>query len=1531
MPRIDKLPRYFDSLDQLATGDILIFQNSSEQSQNTEHTGIIIEQNKTKFLAELKNKKLTLTPLMALTSTYHLFRPRKKYQEALSEKLCKVITEHQEKPKNYKNTITFVSQIYHEASQALTNCDENTEKKDYVSYFMNSDFFTITHDLQNYLYNNVNFQYLLSPGKKNIFQDLHDLIQQEQTRLEKENNSISKYKANLIESALDEMQGKTNFQQNEVEKCINLLKRTLPHLRINTGFGIKTPTSYLKVLDFAKKHSLDSRYFDDDLVSYLDDDLSLQPKSYSYREIKNLAAGKYGYNPILSKLYKKYRKQGYSDEEARFECEPSVTAWLKLHSKASWALGLSTFGLGFLFGSLPHAIQRTQETKTKNETQYEILKKTIELENQQEIIIDNEKLENDFQYVIRTIRKKYTEVTTLSLNPGSTVINDTIAHTLTDALCNNPHIETLFLEHHSTKDAGVKAITDALKVNKTIRSLSLNSNSISDEDAEAIAQAIKVNETITTLQLIDNSISDAGIQEIAEALKENRTIKTVHFDNNSISDAGMQTFTEALKMNQSITTLHLEHSSRSDMDIQAIAETLKVNHSIKTLRLSYTSLGNAGMQAIAEILRNNDSITTLYLELKSISDTDAKTIAEALSINKTLKTLDLSKNSIGETALVHLAVELETNRTLTNLNLKPPYSYTPSYRDALEKVKKLLERNLSYESLSKRILLTLNALEEIFEKGNIDRSIYIIDNLVTLFNDLNKLPDFMADKFINETNKFIHESFAWFFRLDISSNQFTLLEDHLLPIFEGISELQIGYSAAQFELTSLYLSQLSGLEEPFMEKIEFTDPGFKEYARTLIAYLVHAENYNKSCSSPLLVYPMYELLIKIINSGKIEKNMKYDISHSLMRTHSESMALLEKPSELLIRKRYEALIYKIRELSDTLEIDNIIEYVISTTRHVKLLTSQEEHPETTTSQENHTSSIEENNPEVILDLREKNIDDAKAIALSETLKTNHTAMAVLLEKNKIGPQGAKALAGALKVNQSVKVLDLDHNSIGDAGAEALAEVLMTNDSITTLYLKHNLIHNGGVQALAEALKVNKTLQELNLGNNYVMDTKTSSLFAEALKQNNTLQKLNLNKSGLHELGAHILTEALSTNHTLTELSLRRNGLGDIGGLIIAKVLQVNSTLKKLDLSDNIISDVSAISIARTLITNHTLQELNLANNFLNTATATSIADALKTNQTLQKLDLENTRINLGDVIIIADALKINHTLQELNLANNKIGSFSIRAIAETLKTNYTLQKLNLESTQLTDKTLLSPIEDLLKRNIEYKKSYDDLNYTILRLNQLFEKQNLSAETTIEILEQLSHLLRLGDQLPANYPGMIESKGKCDEIIENYHERLHLPHLVNRSATQTSFTQFELQITEPHLINFYIGQLTQAEGKLTENTHITDQASQTYLRTLIKYLVHSENYSSDKLTNDRIYNTLAEILLSGKIKQNVPTASPQSEEGRRYKEIIIGMVNEIRGNDPVIINHLIDDKIRILMNLFEEIHHNQASSSSPRPS
>src|SRR3990167_537217 len=483
-----------------------------------------------------------------------------------------------------------------------------------------------------------------------------------------------------------------------------------------------------------------------------------------------------------------------------------------------------------------------------------------------------------------------------------------------------------------------------------------------------------------------------------------------------------------------------------------------------------------GMQAFTEAIKVNKTITTLQLMNNLISDAGMQAIAETLSINQTLKTLEFSGNNIGEKALIHLSTALERNYTLTQLTPLPTNSYhTRSYQDAVKKLKTLLERNLSYERLLSKINEALSSLEKTFKKENIDRPEYIIDTLVTLFNDLNKLPDFVADKFINKTNKIIHDSFAWFFRIANTSNNFTLLEEPL-AIFEGISKCHIAYSAAQFELASFYLSQFSGLGESLTEEISFPHPEFKEYVRTLIAYLVHAENYNTSCSSSLPVYPMYELLIKIINSGKIEKNMKYDISHSLMRTHSGSMALLEKPSELLMRRRYEDLIHKIRELSDTLEIDNIIEYVLSTARHVKLLTSQEEHPETTTSQENHTSRIDENNPEVILDLREKNIDDAKAIALSETLKTNHTAMAVLLEKNKIGPQGAKALAGALKVNQSVKVLDLDHNSIGDAGAEALAEVLTTNDSITTLYLKHNLINNGGVQALAEALKVNKTLQ-----------------------------------------------------------------------------------------------------------------------------------------------------------------------------------------------------------------------------------------------------------------------------------------------------------------------------------------------------------------------------------------------------------------------------------------------------------------------
>src|SRR3990167_10425768 len=369
-----------------------------------------------------------------------------------------------------------------------------------------------------------------------------------------------------------------------------------------------------------------------------------------------------------------------------------------------------------------------------------------------------------------------------------------------------------------------------------------------------------------------------------------------------------------------------------------------------------------GMQAFTEAIKVNKTITTLQLMNNLISDAGMQAIAETLSINQTLKTLEFSGNNIGEKALIHLSTALERNYSLTQLTPLPTSSYhTRSYQDAVKKLKTLLERNLSYERLLSKINEALSSLEKTFKKENIDRPEYIIDTLVTLFNDLNKLPDFVADKFINKTNKIIHDSFAWFFRIANTSNNFTLLEE-LLAIFEGISnKCHIAYSAAQFELASFYLSQLSGLEKSLMEKtekIEFTHSGFKEYVRTLIAYLVHAENYNKNRSSLLPVYPMYELLIKIINSRKIEKNMKYSIFLSLMRTYSGGMELLEKPSKQLIR-RYEALIHKIQDSSDTLEVDNHIERLIAAGQPAKLSTSQESH-----------EPLKENNPKY-LNLSEK--------------------------------------------------------------------------------------------------------------------------------------------------------------------------------------------------------------------------------------------------------------------------------------------------------------------------------------------------------------------------------------------------------------------------------------------------------------------------------------------------------------------------------------------------------------------------------
>ena len=95
-----------------------------------------------------------------------------------------------------------------------------------------------------------------------------------------------------------------------------------------------------------------------------------------------------------------------------------------------------------------------------------------------------------------------------------------------------------------------------------------------------------------------------------------------------------------------------------------------------------------------------------------------------------------------------------------------------------------------------------------------------------------------------------------------------------------------------------------------------------------------------------------------------------------------------------------------------------------------------------------------------LDLRSKNISDARVEALFKALHHNSTLEWLDLSNNSISDAGVEALALALHHNSTLKELDLSDNSaIGKEGTHLLVEALTKNASIT----KRERWHLGGLR------------------------------------------------------------------------------------------------------------------------------------------------------------------------------------------------------------------------------------------------------------------------------------------------------------------------------------------------------------------------------------------------------------------------------------------------------------------------------------
>ena len=127
----------------------------------------------------------------------------------------------------------------------------------------------------------------------------------------------------------------------------------IPALKINTGNNVKTPTSYKNVLRYAESQGLYESYFRDHFVfNSAGNDLTEQAKLL------------YDYNDEQAHLYSEFRKLGYSDQEARFECRPNFCDWYKLSPYRNIAASITV--LPFLFWSLPYGLNRVKKAQAHN-------------------------------------------------------------------------------------------------------------------------------------------------------------------------------------------------------------------------------------------------------------------------------------------------------------------------------------------------------------------------------------------------------------------------------------------------------------------------------------------------------------------------------------------------------------------------------------------------------------------------------------------------------------------------------------------------------------------------------------------------------------------------------------------------------------------------------------------------------------------------------------------------------------------------------------------------------------------------------------------------------------------------------------------------------------------------------------------------------------------------------------------------------------------------------------------------------------
>jgi Ran GTPase-activating protein (RanGAP) involved in mRNA processing and transport len=256
-----------------------------------------------------------------------------------------------------------------------------------------------------------------------------------------------------------------------------------------------------------------------------------------------------------------------------------------------------------------------------------------------------------------------------------------------------PHsgVTSISFTSHGMNDDQVAKLAKLLQGNKILASLTLSNSKISVEGVKEIAKTLP-STALKSLNLESSNIGDAGVVEIAAALPNTGLTSLDLSGPNDISDMGITAFAISLQENKKLTSLILHKSNISNAGAQAIAKVLS-STALTSLNLTWNNIGDTGVAAIAEKLPGS-TLTSLDLEFNNIDDAGAKAIAEVLP-KTILISLDLKWNNIGITGATAIAKALKNNGTLTTLSLFDDNLPLGENSEAVETIKKKIEKNRS--------------------------------------------------------------------------------------------------------------------------------------------------------------------------------------------------------------------------------------------------------------------------------------------------------------------------------------------------------------------------------------------------------------------------------------------------------------------------------------------------------------------------------------------------------------------------------------------------------------------------------------------------------------------------------------------------------------------------------------------------------------------------------------------------------------------------------------------------------------------